>query len=78
MFSVYYSGYYVVLSSVWQYIGELTVAKQCTVVMTTHYIDEARRANTVSQDMSVIHCILTDGSISAMLLFADWLYMYPW
>ena len=34
--------------SVWQYIGELTVAKQCTVIITTHYIDEARRANTVS------------------------------
>ncbi|XP_065914567.1 ABC transporter G family member 20-like [Dysidea avara] len=33
--------------SVWQYIGELTVAKQCTVIITTHYIDEARRANTV-------------------------------
>ena len=45
-------------SSVWQYIGELTVAKQCTVILTTHYIDEARRANTVSQ-------LLTTGSISA-------------
>ena len=33
--------------SVWQYIEELTVAKECTVVITTHYIDEARRANTV-------------------------------
>ena len=41
----------ILLFSVWQYIGELTVAKQCTVVITTHYIDEARRANMVSQDM---------------------------
>lgn len=39
----------ILLFSVWQYIGELTVAKQCTVVITTHYIDEARRANMVSQ-----------------------------
>lgn len=46
--------------SVWQYIGELTSAKQCTVVITTHYIDEARRANTVSyhkhQDVNIIYC----------------------
>ena len=41
----------ILLFSVWQYIGELTVAKQCTVVITTHYIDEARRANMVSQDI---------------------------
>ena len=39
------------LCSVWQYIGELTVAKECTVVITTHYIDEARRANKVREIM---------------------------
>ena len=53
----------ILLFSVWQYIGELTVAKQCTVVITTHYIDEARRANIVSYifwDMLVIYCILRD------------------
>ena len=33
--------------SVWQYIGELTAAKECTIIITTHYIDEARRADTV-------------------------------
>lgn len=41
--------------SVWQYIGELTVAKQCTVVITTHYIDEARRANTVSNNKCCVN-----------------------
>ena len=39
------------MHSVWQYITELTVAKECTIIITTHYIDEARRADTVRKIM---------------------------
>ena len=33
----------------------MTQAKQCTVVITTHYIDEARGANVVSNLLHVIN-----------------------
>ena len=42
-----YSNCIVLSCSVWQYIEELTAAKECTVVITTHDVNEARRANTV-------------------------------
>lgn len=41
--------YYIILSnSIWQHLLDMTANGNKTVVITTHYIEEARQAHTVS------------------------------
>jgi ABC-type multidrug transport system ATPase subunit len=38
----------VVLSSIWEYLVDLSKTKRTTIIITTHYIEETRQANMVS------------------------------
>lgn len=35
------------MNRIWQYLTEITVQGNVTAILTTHYIEEARQANTV-------------------------------
>jgi ABC-type multidrug transport system ATPase subunit len=39
--------------SIWDYLVQLTADKQVTVIITTHYIEEAKQADVVSVDSAL-------------------------
>jgi hypothetical protein len=44
-----------VLSSIWEYLIDLSKTKKTTIIITTHYIDETRQAHMVSIGYAVSH-----------------------
>jgi len=45
----------VVLSSIWEYLIDLSKTKKTTIIITTHYIDETRQANMVRVRYAISH-----------------------
>jgi ABC-type multidrug transport system ATPase subunit len=45
----------VVLSSIWEYLIDLSKNKKTTIIITTHYIEETRQADTVSVGYATSH-----------------------
>jgi ABC-type multidrug transport system ATPase subunit len=43
--------------SIWDYLVQLTADKQVTVVITTHYIEEAKQADVVSVTSALNSCL---------------------
>lgn len=39
---------------IWEHLAELVATSRTTIVITTHYIEEARQANLVSPDAGLI------------------------